>query len=333
MTMQWRWMAVVAGFFGLTPATALANLPPVTKVETVASFDQSALETPEDVYVDRHGNRFVSLAMKGEVRKITPSGEQSTYATLPIGTPGVFCSGFYAILGPITFDPQGNLYASVASCEPENRGIWKVAPDGTQTQLAKLPFESFPNGIAYRLGKVYVADSNLSLIWRSKAHDNAADGDEAEVWVSDPLLSRQVAGAGFPGANGIQFLGDKLYAANTDRATIVSIPFQWNGQAGTPSLYANTPVGCDDFAFDLLGNLYCASFFDQVVRVKPNGTSEVIIQGGTLDGPTAVAFGRTWNDFVDIYVASASFVGFSAQSAPKLERYRVGLPGAPILSF
>lgn len=317
----------------LVPVAAQAAPPPITKIETVALFDQSSLETPEDVYVDHHGNRFVSLAMRGEIRKITPSGQQSTYAMLPIGTPGDFCSGFYAISGPITFDPLGNLYTSVASCDPDSRGIWKVAPDGTQTQIAKLPFESFPNGIAYRLGKVYVADSNLSLIWRSKVNDNAANGDEAEVWLSDPLLSRQVAGAGFPGANGLQFLGDKLFVSNTDRATIVTIPFQWNGQPGAPNLFATTPVGCDDFAFDLLGNLYCSSFFDQVIRVKPNGTSEVVIQGGSLDGPTSVAFGRTWGDFLDIYVSSASFLGFSAQNVPKLERYRVGLPGTPLLNY
>ncbi|MCU0657858.1 MAG: hypothetical protein MUF64_22130 [Polyangiaceae bacterium] len=325
-------MAVLgAGFLGLVPATAQAHLPPVTKVETVAVFDQSALETPEDVYVDLQGNRYVSLAMKGEVRRIAPDGQQSTYATLPLGPTGVFCSGFFAILGPITFDPQGNLYASVASCDPDNRGIWKVAPDGEQTQLARLPFESFPNGIAYRLGKVYVADSNLSLIWRVDADDCESEG--AEVWVSDPLLSRKVAGQGFPGANGIQFFGDKLFTVNSDRATVVSIPFRWNGKAGKPSLYATTPVGCDDFAFDLVGNLYCASFFDQVIRVRPNGTSEVILQGGTLDGPTSIAFGRTWGDFLDIYVSSASFIGFSSQNAPKLERYRVGLPGAPIWGF
>jgi hypothetical protein len=83
----------------------------------------------------------------------------------------------------------------------------------------------------------------------------------------------------------------------------------------------------------MLGNLYCASFFDKVLRVRPDGTSEVLIQGGTLDGPTSVVFGRNWDDFLDIYVTNAAFVGYSAQNKSSLERYRVGVFGAPIIGY
>lgn len=326
-------VAAVVGAVSLAPAAAQAALPPITKVSTVATFDQSQLETPEDVYVDHQDNLYVSLAMNGEIRKIAPDGTQSTYATIPIGPQATFCSGFYAILGPITFDYVGNLYASVASCDPAGRGVWKVATDGTVSQVVQLPFESFPNGIAYRYGKLYVADSNLALIWEVDPNASAANGDQADVWTSDPLISRRVEGQGFPGANGIQFFGDKAYVANSDRSTIVSIPIKHNGKAGKASLYATTQNGCDDFAFDLLGNLYCASFFDQVIRVRPSGLSEVVLEGGTLDGPTSVAFGRGWTDLVDMYVTSASFLGFSAKNSPKVERYRVGIPGAPVFGY
>ncbi len=325
--------SAMVAVLGLLSAPAQANnLPKVTKVETVATFDQSQGETPEDVYVDHDGNKYLSLAIKGEIRKIAPDGTQTHVADLPIGEPLAFCDGFYAISGPLTFDFAGNIYVSVASCDLDKRGVWKVAPNGQQTQLARFPAGSFPNGILYRFGELYAVDSNLATIFRIDP-DAAQVQDPPPVWATDPLISRQVPGAGFPGANGIQAYGDNFYVSNTDRSTIVKFPVKPNGKAGKPSVYATTPAGVDDFAFDLFGNLYGACFFDQVVRVTPTGRSEVIIQGGTLDGPTSVAFGRTWGDWLDIYVTNASFPGFSAKNQPNLERYRVSLPGAPILGY
>lgn len=312
---------------------ALANYPPVTKIETVASFVEANGEAPEDVYSDHEGNLFVSLALKGEVLRIDRDGTQSSYAQFPLGQQFSFCSGFYALLGPITFDLHGNLYASVGSCDPQYRGVWKVAKDGTTTQLVQLPFESFPNGIVLHRNKLLVADSNLGLIWSVDPHDDVDHGAEADVWVSDPLLTRLTPGQGFPGANGIQIYGNTLYVAATDRSGIVKVPIKPNGRAGTPYHFVDTPVGCDDFAFDLFGSIYCASFFDQVLRIRPDGTQEVLISGGTLDGPTSVAFGRTWNDFLDIYVSNASFLGFSGKHTPSIERYRVGVIGAPVLGY
>jgi sugar lactone lactonase YvrE len=318
---------------GSAQATCPPGAPPITKVRTVATFDQSLGESPEDINVDHLGNLYVSLSLKGEILKIAPDGTQTPYAQLPIGTPFAFCSGFYALLGPITFDLVGNLYASVGSCDPEHRGVFKVAPNGAVTQLVKLPFESFPNGIALHNGQLYVADSNLALIWKIDPHSDLQSGAQAEVWATDPLISRKVPGQGFPGANGLQFHGGKAYVAATDRSTIVTIPVKPNGKAGKATLFATTPAGCDDFAFDIVGNLYCGSFFDQVIRVRPDGTSEAILTGGELDGPTSIAFGRTWDDFLDIYVTNGSFPGFSAQNKPSLQQYRVGIPGEILYSY
>ena len=58
---------------------------------------------------------------------------------LPIGAPLTPCFGFIAIMGGIEQDHDGNLYVSVASCISDNRGVWKVTPDGTMTLLANLP--------------------------------------------------------------------------------------------------------------------------------------------------------------------------------------------------
>jgi sugar lactone lactonase YvrE len=305
-----------------------ANFPPASELEVVATFDQAAGETPEDVYVDYAGNKFVALAEKGEIRKIDAHGHQSTLATLPVGPRFTFCSGFYGIAGAMTGDILGNLYVSVASCDPASRGIWRVSPKGKVKQLTTLPADSFPNGIVLHRNKLYIADSNLGLIWKMPV-----TGGTASVWVEDESLLRADPPGGFTGANGLQIFGGEMYTANTDRKTIVSIPIYPNGSAGQPQIYANTPVGVDDFAFDAFGNIYGASFFDQVIRIRPNGQSDVVVEVGVLEGPTSVAFGRTLGDFFDIYISSASFTGFSAKVAPNLTKFRVGVPGTFLFSL
>ena len=321
--------ALIGATLAAPAAAKPRHAPPPPVPEVLASFDQSAGESPEDVYLDPWGNTYVVLSLSGEVRKIAADGTQSTYAQLPIGTPFEFCSGFYSLAGPITFDLFGNMFISVGACGPVNRGVWRVPPGGgTPIQVVQLPDDSFPNGNVLMGGKLYVADSNLATIWEINPYSSAAEGNAAEVWAQSPLIERNVAGAGFPGANGIQRFRRSFYVAATDKATIVEFPILRDGTSGSPSVYAETGVGCDDMAFDFFGNLYCASFFDTVLRIDKHGDVETVLEGGDLDGPTSVAFGRTWDDFLEIYVTNGSFPGFSAKNTPTLMRYRVGVPGA-----
>jgi hypothetical protein len=123
-------------------------------VETVANFDASQLETPENIAIGVDGSMFVSLALTGEIRKLAPDGTQTTYARLPIGQPLTFCGPFFNAVTGITLDSQGALYVSVVACDPANRGVWRILSDGTQQRLATLPLESLPNGIVLHLGFV-----------------------------------------------------------------------------------------------------------------------------------------------------------------------------------
>jgi hypothetical protein len=62
------------------------------QVETVANFNPTLLETPENIAIDHDNNKYVSLALTGEIRKIAPDGAQSTFALLPLGAPPLtFC--------------------------------------------------------------------------------------------------------------------------------------------------------------------------------------------------------------------------------------------------
>ena len=54
----------------LSPTTSSAQ----ESVETVALFDAGALETPENIAIDKRNNKYLSLALTGEIRKIAPDG-------------------------------------------------------------------------------------------------------------------------------------------------------------------------------------------------------------------------------------------------------------------
>jgi len=64
----------------------------------------------------------------------------------------------------------------------------------------------------------------------------------------------------------------------------------------------------DDFAFDLLGNLYVATEPSMsVVRILPDGTQQTIAAAADgLENTAAVLFGRSGASILDLYILSAS---------------------------
>lgn len=303
-----------------------SNWLPSPKVKSVVAFDASRLETPESIAIDSNGNKYVSLCLTGEIRRMAPDGTQTTFATLPIGAPPLTpCGPYVGGLVGIAFDRGDNLYAALASCSLADRGVWRVSPSGTPTILGNLPMEGLPNGIAFHHGDLYIADSALGLVWRM-----AADGSAPpEVWADDPLLKPGASHAA-PGPNGVQFFGDVLYVSNSDQQKILSIPIRHDGAAGRVRTHASN-VWCDDFAFDVLGDIYCTTDpSNTVVRIFPNGSSKVLLSAADgLDGPTAAVFGTHGTDIVNLYVTNAAYPFFSVAHKPSVMKVAIGIPGAP----
>jgi sugar lactone lactonase YvrE len=317
--------------------TLVAVNASIAQVDTVTLFDPDAFETPESIEIDRHGNVYVSLALTGEIRKIAPDGTQSTLAFLPLHPEIQPCQNSVGVptLQGVSLDHQGNVYASVNSCNAADLGIWKVTPDGQQSLLAHLPGDlflpgmSWPNGIAYQGGWLYVADSFLGLVWRVHA-----DGQSpAEVWSDDELL-HHLSGppSGLPGPNGLQIFHNEVYVSVSSRGYIVAIPINSDGSAGPVRVHAL--LGVDDFAFDVKGNLYAMTNFSQTVeRVTPDGRIETILQlADGLDGPSSGAFG-VGRDSKNLYIANAAFPfapdPIPTSRRPSLLRLHVGIPGKP----
>jgi hypothetical protein len=293
------------------------------QVDTIAIFNASLLETPENIAIDSDNNKYVSLALTGEIRKIAPDGTQSTYAMLPLGAPPLtICGPFFAGLTGITFDEHDNLYANVASCDPNSRGVWKMSRDGQASRIAALSMQSLPNGIVHHRDWVYVADSVVGVIWRV-----ADTGGTAELWAGGQALA-QIPN-GLPGPNGLKLFEGELYVSNPSQSTVVAVRVRPDGSAGSARTHA-TGVFCDDFAFDVHGNLYCGTDpFDTVVRIAPDGTTDTLLTAADgLDGPTAILFGQK-NEGFDLYITNAAFPFFQVPGPrrPSLMRLRLDVHG------
>lgn len=306
-----------------TLAVAQFNFPEPS-VETVVLFDAEALETPESIVFDRRDNAYISLALTGEIRKLSADGQMTGLARLPIGAP---CGGFpVAVLG-LAIDHRDQLYVSVSACDPTNNGVWHVdAVSGEAELIARLPSRTVANGLDLQRGQIYIADTFGGMIWRA-----FHDGGAAEIWADHPLLERP-ADAIFPGPNGLKVFRNEVYVANSATAQIVAFPILPSGAAGEPRVHADMPggEGCDEFAFDQLGRLYCTTDpFNTVVRIFPDGSSEILLTAADgLDGPTSVAFGRRGKNRHHLYITNAAFPIFTTTFRPSLMRLQLEIAGA-----
>jgi len=121
------------------------SFAPEPSVETVALFNPQTPDAPESIVIDHQGNKFISMSLTGEIRKIAADGTQSTHAVLPNG---VFS---FTPLDPpnggmtaMALDNDGTIYVNLVASDPANRGVWAVAPNGSIRMLAQLPANALP---------------------------------------------------------------------------------------------------------------------------------------------------------------------------------------------
>jgi sugar lactone lactonase YvrE len=298
----------------ITPARAAGP------VETVVTFDLGAGELPVGAAVDGHDNVYVSLtAPVSEIRKITPSGDQSTFASFDVG-------GF----GPLglAVGAGGDVFVAVASFDPATQGVYRVRADGTATRLPGTEAISFPNDLVFdRRGNLFVTDTAGGAVWR------ISPGGSAELWIQDPLLQGTgELGAGVPlGANGIALTlrQHAIIVSNTELGTLLRIRIRRNGTAGEIHVAAEDPAlfGIDGIALARSGAVFAAvNAQSTIVRVGRNGITTIADAEDGINGPSAVAFGRR-SDRRNIFVVN--FGVFSPAPTPALLKIPVGVAGAP----
>lgn len=290
-------------------------------LEVVADFDPP--ELPENIAIDEDGTIYLSLAITGEILAIDPDGEdRETVAQLDVGEEGL-------LLGLVVDD--GTIHAALNSGEADTHGVWRVdATGGDAERVAELPAdETEPNGIVhdpYDPDALLVSDHRGGAIWRV-----AADG--AEPWVDHEVLDPDPEAEPGVGADGLAVHPDgDVYVDNLDYGRIVRVPVD-DGSAGDPELVVEDEslVGADGMTVDEDGTLYVAvNARDAIARIDLEEPAiDTVAEGGVLDFPADVSFGRTEADATSLYACNFALERFmgEADPEPSLVRLEVGAAG------
>ncbi|MCK8479811.1 SMP-30/gluconolactonase/LRE family protein [Psychroserpens algicola] len=290
--------------------------------EVVFNFNPQIPDNPESVVIDSDNNFIVSMALSGQLVKVTREGERTLFATLPIGQfiPGAFTG----LMGALAIDSNDNIYVNVNASESSKRGVWKVSPNGNSELIGLLPMNAVPNGIVLVNDYLYIADSGFDgKIWRLNKF-----GGQPEVWADDPLLKLINLGIMTPGPNGIQFYNEEIYVSNPNQGLLLAISRNSDGTSGEIRIISDN-VFLDDFAIDALGNVIGTTDpLNTIEKIYPDGSKEVLLNSvNPLDGPTAAIFGRYGLDRFNLYITNAAFPFFTDNFTPNLMKLELGIPG------
>ena len=196
------------------------------------------------------------VAGAGNVSKITPAGVVSAFVTLP---PGSF--GGYGL----AIDTGNNLYlAGAASLE-----IKKITPGGAVSTYKTLTTGT--TGLAIdSAGNLYKVGGGYEVL------KIPAGGGAASIYAT--LGGNNLYGLAFDSFG-------YLYASDLTQATLYKIP----PGGGSYTTFGTLIAGSDGLAFDSSGNLYAANLYSDAISViTPNGTASVY--GSSLSGPRYLAF-------------------------------------------
>jgi hypothetical protein len=283
----------MALFGSATPASAASR--PLSHPRIVAHFDLAAGQQPENLLVEPNGVDLV-FARSLQVVRIGKDHRPRVLATLPAPTDGGVNTpriGFPIATG-IARGADGSLYVGFAAGGDDLTGVWRIRAGEKPQRVIPLTATSFPNGIDIdqRTGDVYVADSSRGIIWRAPS-----GGGRPIAWSVSPEL----APTNLFGANGLKVHDGAVWASNLDRGTLLRIPLgRHSGRVETR--FTGAP-GIDDFAFVGASVLAANNGVNEVMLIRPDGTSSTVLTGADgLQQPTAVGIrGNT------VYVTSAAY--------------------------
>ncbi|WP_336359425.1 SMP-30/gluconolactonase/LRE family protein [Haladaptatus sp. ZSTT2] len=316
------------GMGGLVLTMGSAKAGECGGVEILLNFDPGSGQLPENLAVDRRGNKYIGMSSLGELWKVP--ADNTTASPLAVFDIG---AGF-GVLG-VTVTPQGTAFVCLLTGVGEGddsadtHGIWKVERDGTKSLFAPLPPTTFPNDLMPFRDGFLVTDSTGGAVWY------VTEG-ATTPWVTSELLEGTGSfGFGFPiGANGIVRGKDgAIYVGVAEQGHIVRIPVSQDGSAGTPELFVadDRIFGCDGITIDNRGNLYVAVIAQNtIVRVNTDKSVKTLAtESDGLDSPSDVAFGTSGNEQKSLFITNFALLN-TENPMPGLATLRVGIPGRPV---
>jgi hypothetical protein len=280
--------------------------PPVPFV----NFNVNPNYSVEGIAISPHNDIYIGAPYEGEIFKVRPDGKYSLFATL-YQHPN---DGY--LLGLVVAEDE-TLYAAVWGCNAPINGVWHIDREGNLSYAMPMPgatCASIPNNLAYdEEGNLYATDSAYGSVWRL-----GRDGVVSE-WVQDNLLMPVTAF----GANGVAYRNHSLWIVNSDTGSIIQVPIERDGSAGTPSTFVQSALlgYPDDDNFDACGNLWVGDIGNgNLVRISPEGVPEIMITAAQFNGfywPTNPVFGFD-NLSTTVFITGAN---------PSVEKVNLGVPG------
>lgn len=350
---------------GITPGATLVVIAQPLFVSTLAgqagvpgTSDGQGAEAqfnfPNDVALDTSGNIFVADTNNNAIRKITPSGNVTTFA----GTPGAV--GFLNLNGTaarfnfvnsLDFDSGGNIYVA----DSNNNVIRKITPAGNVTTFAGSALGTsgntngnstnakfnFPAGLAVATnGNLYIADSNNNLIRKITPAGNVTTlaGNPTAGFANGNGTS---AHFDFPAAVAVDSTGN-IFVADANNNIIRKITPSGNvttfagspleqGVADGPGTSArfNYPSG---IAVDSADNLYITDTNNNAIRkITPSGNVSTIAgQAGVQGSADGVGSVAQFNQPYGVVINNTTHVIYIADLYNHTIR-QIQIPAAPQL--
>jgi hypothetical protein len=271
--------------------TAFGATAPVSDPRVVAHFDLATAQQPENITLEPDGSADMTFNRSLQVAHVTTSGVITPLATLPAPATGTaYASG-------IVRTADGTLYVNLNA--GTSSAIYRIpAAGGTPVLVVALPEADFLNGLALDgQDTLYATASTYGTVWKVSLKTGTA-----VLWTQGADF--QPATATGKGANGIKVKDGAVWVSNTSKGTLLRVPINKDGTAGTDTVKA-TVTGIDDFAFTGHGDdvLAAQNGASTASLVHADGTVQTVLTAADgLQNPTSVAVkGST------VYVASGAY--------------------------
>ena len=250
----------------------------------------------ESITADREGRLYLPDRVSGNILRVDPKSPKPVVVGR-IESREIKGKKVRADGGGVAFNQQGDLFIAAgpfgevvrirgADLDPDKPGRAETFATGTPGA----------NGIAFdKQGNLYVSGGRAGKIYRIGPSGGAAKA----IAQIEPHTRKLPDGKSTQPIveNGLAFdAKGVLHVADTARGAIWKLTIGSDGNAGKPTLLAQSPLleGADGIDFDKSGKLWVAvNERNAVVTVAPDGTVQEIAKNGStgpLEFPSAIVF-------------------------------------------